>query len=115
MLRVATKMLLGDRAKYVGLLFGITFTSFLVTFAVSYLCGFLTRGFALVAENPSAAVWVMDPAVESTEADYQHTRFGFIPRPECRRCIVRLAAGSGHRRRALSQRAISVIPTHCRG
>lgn len=67
MLRVAVKMLLGDRAKYVGLLFGITFTSFLVTFAVSYLCGFLTRGFALVAENPSANIWVMDPAVGSTE------------------------------------------------
>ena len=67
MLRIALKMLLGDRAKYVGLLFGITFTSFLVTFAGSYLCGFLTRGFALIAENPGADVWVMDPAVESTE------------------------------------------------
>ncbi|HEV3481238.1 MAG TPA: ABC transporter permease [Candidatus Acidoferrales bacterium] len=67
MLRVAVKMLLGDRAKYMGLLSGITFTSFLVAFAVSYLCGFLTRGFALVAENPSADVWVMDAAVESTE------------------------------------------------
>ncbi len=61
------KMLLGDRAKYVGLLFGITFTSFLVTFAGSYFCGFMTRGFALIAENPGADVWVMDPAVESTE------------------------------------------------
>jgi putative ABC transport system permease protein len=66
MLRVAMKMLLGDRAKYVGLLCGITFTSFLVTFAGSYFCGFMTRGFALIAENP-ADVWVMDPAVESTE------------------------------------------------
>jgi putative ABC transport system permease protein len=36
MLRVALKMLLGDRTKYAGLLFGITFTSFLVTFAASY-------------------------------------------------------------------------------
>ena len=67
MLRVAVKMLLGDRAKYVGLLFGITFTSFLVTFAGSYFCGFMTRGFALVAENPAADVWVMDPAVVSAE------------------------------------------------
>lgn len=67
MLRIAVKMLLGDRAKYVGLLFGITFTSFLVTYAGSYLCGFMTRGFALVAENPDVDVWVMDPAVESTE------------------------------------------------
>jgi putative ABC transport system permease protein len=67
MLRLALKMLMGDRAKYTGLLLGITFTSFLVTFAASYLCGFLTRGFALIAENPGADVWVMDPAVESTE------------------------------------------------
>jgi len=67
MLRVAIKMLLGDRAKYTGLLFGLTFTSFLVTYAGSYFCGFMTRGFALIAENPGADVWVMDPAVESTE------------------------------------------------
>jgi putative ABC transport system permease protein len=67
MLCLALKMLMGDRAKYTGLLLGITFTSFLVTFAASYLCGFLTRGFALIAENPGADVWVMDPAVESTE------------------------------------------------
>jgi putative ABC transport system permease protein len=67
MFRLALKMLTGDRTKYAGLLFGITFTSFLVTFAASYFCGFMTRGFALIAENPLADVWVMDPAVESAE------------------------------------------------
>src|SRR6266446_10796614 len=67
MFRLALKMLIGDRTKYAGLLFGITFTSFLVTFAASYFCGFMTRGFALIAENLSADVWVMDPAVESAE------------------------------------------------
>jgi putative ABC transport system permease protein len=67
MLHTALSMLVGDRAKYAGLLFGITFTSFLVTFAMSFLSGFLTRGFALVAENPAADVWVMDPTVESVE------------------------------------------------
>src|SRR3982074_1913134 len=67
MLRLALKMLIGDRTKYAGLLFGITFTSFLVTFAASYFCGFMTRGFSLIAENPTADVWVMDPAVESAE------------------------------------------------
>lgn len=67
MFRVAVKMLMGDRAKYLGLLFGITFTSFLVTFAASYFTGFLTRGFAIISENPWADVWVMDPAVDSTE------------------------------------------------
>jgi len=67
MLRVAIKMLIGDRAKYAGLVFGITFTSFLVTFAASYFTGFMTRGFALVSENQTVDVWVMDPAVRSVE------------------------------------------------
>jgi putative ABC transport system permease protein len=67
MLRVALKMLMADRAKYMGLLFGITFTAFLVTFAAAFFSGIITRGFALVAENPRADVWVMDPAVASAE------------------------------------------------
>ena len=67
MLRIALKMIVADRAKFAGLLFGIAFTSFLVTFAASYFCGFMTRGFSLVAENDQADVWVMDPAVESVE------------------------------------------------
>ena len=67
MLYVALQMLMGDRTKYVGLLVGISFTAFLVTFAASYFAGFMTRGFALISENGSADVWVMDPAVDSAE------------------------------------------------
>lgn len=66
MIAIALKMLLGDRAKYFGLLFGITFTSFLVTFAASYFGGMMTRSFALIAESP-ADVWVMDPAVVAVD------------------------------------------------
>lgn len=64
---LALKMLVGDRAKYAGLLLGIAFTAFLVTFAASYFAGFMTRGFALIAENGITDVWVMDPAVTSVE------------------------------------------------
>lgn len=67
MLRIAVKMLVGNRPKYLGLLFGISFTSFLIAFALSYFAGFMTRGFALISENPQADVWVMDPAVNSIE------------------------------------------------
>jgi putative ABC transport system permease protein len=66
-IHIAIKMLLGDRAKYAGLIFGITFTSFLVTFAASYFTGIMTRGYALITENATADVWVMDPAVSSAE------------------------------------------------
>ncbi|MEZ0230063.1 MAG: ABC transporter permease [Planctomycetota bacterium] len=67
MLRIAFKMLAGDRAKYLGLVAGIAFTCFLVTFAASFFCGFMTRSYALIAENPLADVWVMDRAVASVE------------------------------------------------
>lgn len=67
MFHIALKMLMADRAKFVGLLFGIAFTSFLVTFAASYFCGFMTRGFSLISENGGWDVWVMDPAVDSVE------------------------------------------------
>lgn len=67
MLRIAWQMLVADRAKFFGLLFGIAFTSFLVTFAASYFCGFMTEGFSLVSENGAADVWVMDPAMDSAE------------------------------------------------
>ena len=60
-------MLMGDRAKYTGLLVGIAFTAFLVTFAASYFAGFMTLGFSLISENTAADVWVMDPAVDSVE------------------------------------------------
>ncbi len=60
-------MLMEDRAKYIGLLLGIAFTAFLVTFATSYFAGFMTRGFALISENPAIDVWVMEPAVHSVE------------------------------------------------
>ena len=60
-------MLMGDRAKYAGLLLGIAFTAFLVTFAAAYFCGFMTSGFALITENADVDVWVMDPAVDSVE------------------------------------------------
>jgi len=67
MFYIAIKMLLGDRAKTIGLMLGITFTAFLVTFALSYFAGFMTQGFALLSENGTADVWVMDPAVNSVE------------------------------------------------
>jgi putative ABC transport system permease protein len=67
MFYIAMKILMGDRVKYVGLLLGISFTAFLVTFAASYFAGFMTRGFALITENSAVDVWVMDPAVDSVE------------------------------------------------
>lgn len=66
MVLLALKMLTGDRTKYAGLLFGVTFTSFLVTFAAAYFGGMMFRSYALVSQAPGD-IWVMDPAVQSVE------------------------------------------------
>ncbi|WP_423708020.1 ABC transporter permease [Undibacterium sp. WLX3042] len=66
MYHIALKMLGGDRTKFITLILGVTFTAFLVTFAVSYFCGFMTRGFALISET-QGDIWVMDAAVSSVE------------------------------------------------
>jgi putative ABC transport system permease protein len=64
---LAVRMLFGDRTKYLGVLFGIAFTSFLVTFAASYFGGMMSRSFALIDEFPGGDVWVMDPAVQGVQ------------------------------------------------
>lgn len=66
MYRIALKMLGGDRVKYAALILGVAFTASLVTFAASYFCGFMTRGFALVSDT-GADIWVMARTVESVE------------------------------------------------
>jgi putative ABC transport system permease protein len=100
MLYVAVRMLLGDRAKFVGLVFGIAFTSFLVTFAASYFSGFMTRGFALITENSTADVWVMDPAVNSVEQTTNMSSWALdrVRSVEGGRTAVPLALGSAEAR-----------------
>lgn len=61
--RVALKMLLGDRAKYLGLVFGITFASLLMSQQVSIFIGLMTRTASQILDVREADVWVMHPRV----------------------------------------------------
>ena len=47
--RVALKMLVGDRAKYVGIIVGITFASLLITQQMSIFVGLMTRTYGAIA------------------------------------------------------------------
>lgn len=67
MIRIALQILLHQNAKFFGLLAGISFSAFLMAMALAYLTGFLTRGYALIDENPTVPIWVMDPAVTSAD------------------------------------------------
>ncbi len=64
MIRIAIAMLLGARLKFIGLITGVLFTSFLITHFQAMLVGIMTRTYAMVDDMPIVDVWVMDPAVE---------------------------------------------------
>jgi putative ABC transport system permease protein len=61
--RVALQMLLGDRAKYFGLVFAVAFASLLMSHQVSILVAILERTKAQIDDVVDAEVWVMDPRV----------------------------------------------------
>lgn len=58
-------MLVGDLPKYAGVLFGIAVTTFLTTLVGSMFAGMLSRTYALIDDNPTADIWVTDPACET--------------------------------------------------
>ncbi|MGE3181703.1 MAG: ABC transporter permease [Phycisphaerae bacterium] len=62
--RIALKMLIGDRAKYVGLIFGIMFATLLMSQQMSIFVGILSRTASQIRDIPEAAIWVMDPRVQ---------------------------------------------------
>jgi putative ABC transport system permease protein len=59
---VALRMLTGDRAKYLGLIFTIAFASFLLANQISIFAGIIKRTGSQVLDVVDADVWVMDPA-----------------------------------------------------
>ncbi len=61
---IALKMLMGDRAKYIGIIIGLTFASLLITQQASVFVGLMTRTFAAITDLGQAEVWVMDPKVQ---------------------------------------------------
>lgn len=58
---VAIRMLTGDRVKFLGLVFGIAFSTLLITQQLTIFVNLLLRGASAVYDVPTANVWVMDP------------------------------------------------------
>ncbi len=61
---VAIRMLVGDRAKYLGIIFGLTFASLLITQQMAIFVGLMTRTYSAVTDLGQPDVWVMDPKVQ---------------------------------------------------
>lgn len=64
---IALRMLTGDRAKYLGLVFAIAFCTFLLENQTSIFAGIMNRTGSQIADVTDATVWVMDPKTEYFE------------------------------------------------
>ena len=61
---IALKMLMGDRAKYLGIIMGLTFASLLITQQSAIFLGLMTRTFGFLTDTALPDIWVMDPKVQ---------------------------------------------------
>jgi putative ABC transport system permease protein len=67
MIGVALKMLMGDPIKYFGLVFGIGFSTLLMSQQMSIFVGLLTWGANPVLDVRQAQIWVMDSRVKQVD------------------------------------------------
>jgi len=70
MLWIAIRMLTGDAQKFYGLLFGIGFSTLLITQQLTIFVNLIERGASGVFNAPEAEVWVMDPVSRTTDVSY---------------------------------------------
>lgn len=61
---VALKMLVGDRAKYLGIIMGLTFASLLITQQAAIFIGLMERTHGAITDLSGPDLWVMDPKVQ---------------------------------------------------
>ena len=61
---IAIKMLTGDRAKFIGIVFGLAFASALIMQQGSIFWGLMLRTCAQIYDLRGADLWVMDPSVQ---------------------------------------------------
>src|SRR5258708_35750401 len=64
MYHIAIKMLVGDRAKYLGIIMGLTFASLLITQQAAIFVGLMTRTYGSITDLGLPDIWVMDEKVQ---------------------------------------------------
>jgi putative ABC transport system permease protein len=61
---IALKMLIGDKAKYIGIIIGLTFASLLITQQSAIFAGIMSRTFSFLSDVGLPEIWVVDPEVQ---------------------------------------------------
>ncbi|MEZ6060434.1 MAG: ABC transporter permease [Planctomycetaceae bacterium] len=63
MVWIALKMLMGDRAKYFAIIFGVTFACFLICEQSAIFSGIMLRTTSQIRDTQGEDIWVMNPGV----------------------------------------------------
>ena len=64
---IAIRMLTGDRQKFFGLIFGVAFSTLLMTQQLTIFVSLIDRGASAVFNVDTADLWIMDPASRTPE------------------------------------------------
>ncbi|MFO1021403.1 MAG: ABC transporter permease [Planctomycetales bacterium] len=64
---IAWKMLTGDRAKYLGIIFGVTFGSLLIAHQTSIFVSLMGRTVSQITDVRDADIWVMNSKTQSVD------------------------------------------------
>jgi len=64
MLWIAWKMLVGNRVKYLGIVFGVMFAALLIAQQASIFCGLMSFTVSQILDLAGAGIWVMDTGVQ---------------------------------------------------
>ena len=61
---IAWKMLIGNRGKYLGIIFGVVFAALLIAQQASIFCGLMSLTVSQIRDVEGPAIWVMDQNVQ---------------------------------------------------
>jgi putative ABC transport system permease protein len=61
---IALKMLMGDRTKYMSIVLGLSFASFIISQQSAILVGIVNRTFGFITDTSQPNIWVVDPTVQ---------------------------------------------------
>lgn len=64
MYRIAIKMLVEDKAKFMGMVLGLSFSCLIIVQQMAIFLGLIRRTYSLIADTPQAQVWVMNKNVK---------------------------------------------------
>lgn len=64
---LALKMLIGNRAAAIGVIFGIFLATLLISQQSAIFLGLIKRSYRIVSDTPQANIWVIDPATQSDD------------------------------------------------